>query len=77
MFKTVAAFSTGDGGTMVFGIDPDELTVTGLHSRRDALLRLASSPRPQASDTHLARVADRTFPPPGTRLGEDERVVPG
>ncbi len=29
MFKTVAAFATGDGGTMVFGIDPDELTVTG------------------------------------------------
>ncbi len=30
MFKTVAAFATGDGGIMVFGIDPDELTVTGL-----------------------------------------------
>jgi hypothetical protein len=30
MFKSVAAFATGDGGIMVFGIDPDELTVTGL-----------------------------------------------
>jgi hypothetical protein len=30
MLKTVAAFSSGQGGTMVFGMDPDELTVTGL-----------------------------------------------
>ena len=30
MFKSVAAFATCDGGTMVFGIDPDEPTVTGL-----------------------------------------------
>ena len=30
MFKTVAAFATGDGGILVFGSDPDELTVTGL-----------------------------------------------
>lgn len=30
MLKTAAAFATSDGGTMVFGMDPDELTVTGL-----------------------------------------------
>jgi hypothetical protein len=30
VFKTVAAFATRDGGTVVFGMDPDELTVTGL-----------------------------------------------
>jgi hypothetical protein len=29
-FKTVAAFATFDGGTMGFGMDPDEATVTGL-----------------------------------------------
>jgi hypothetical protein len=28
--KTVAAFANGDGGVMVFGVDPDEVTVTGL-----------------------------------------------
>jgi len=39
MFKTVAAFSTGDGGTMVFGIDPDELTVTGLDGEDPKKLR--------------------------------------
>jgi hypothetical protein len=30
MLKTAAAFATSGGGTMVFGLDPDELTVTGL-----------------------------------------------
>jgi hypothetical protein len=30
MLKTAAAFATCDGGTMVFGMDPDELTVVGL-----------------------------------------------
>jgi hypothetical protein len=39
MFKTVAAFAIGDGGTMVFGIDPDELTVTGLDSEDPKELR--------------------------------------
>jgi predicted HTH transcriptional regulator len=28
--KTVAAFANGEGGTIVFGIDPDELTLLGL-----------------------------------------------
>jgi predicted HTH transcriptional regulator len=39
MFKTVAAFATGDGGIMVFGIDPDELTVTGLDGEDPKKLR--------------------------------------
>jgi hypothetical protein len=30
VFKTVAAFAMGQGGTMVFGVDPDETTVLGL-----------------------------------------------
>lgn len=30
MLKTAAAFATFDGGTMVFGMDPDEVTVVGL-----------------------------------------------
>jgi hypothetical protein len=39
MFKTVAAFATGDGGIMVFGSDPDELTVTGLDGEDPKKLR--------------------------------------
>jgi hypothetical protein len=38
-FKTVAAFANGDGGTMVFGMDPDELTVTGLGDEDPRKLR--------------------------------------
>jgi hypothetical protein len=30
VLKTVAAFANGQGGTIVFGMDPDELTVTGI-----------------------------------------------
>jgi len=30
ILKTAAAFATCDGGTMVFGMDPDELTAIGL-----------------------------------------------
>jgi hypothetical protein len=30
-FKTIVAFANGDGGTIVFGIDRDESTITGLH----------------------------------------------
>jgi hypothetical protein len=33
MFKTVAAFAAGDGGIMVFGSDPDELTSPGSTAR--------------------------------------------
>ena len=39
MSKTVAAFAAGDGGIMVFGIDPDELTVTGLDGEDPKRLR--------------------------------------
>ena len=39
MLKTAAAFATQDGGTMVFGIDPDELTVTGLGDQDPKKLR--------------------------------------
>jgi hypothetical protein len=39
VFKTVAAFATGRGGTMVFGMDPDELTVCGLGSEDPKKLR--------------------------------------
>lgn len=39
MFKTVAAFATGDGGIMAFGMDPDELTVTGLDGGDPKMLR--------------------------------------
>jgi hypothetical protein len=30
VFKSVAAFSTQEGGTIAFGIDPDEMTINGL-----------------------------------------------
>ncbi len=30
MFKTVAAFANGDGGSIVFGVEKDEATVCGL-----------------------------------------------
>ena len=39
VLKTVAAFATGDGGTVVFGMDPDELTVTGLGAEDPRRLR--------------------------------------
>jgi hypothetical protein len=45
MLKTVAAFATGNGGTMIFGINRDEVTVTGLgdedpNKLRDQLVNL-------------------------------------
>jgi hypothetical protein len=46
VFKTVAAFATADGGTVVFGMDPDELTMTGLEGEsrklRDRLYDLVN-----------------------------------
>ena len=59
-FKTVAAFATFDGGTMVFGIDPDEATVTGLGDEdprklRDhlyALVHRAVVPSPEVRVEH-------------------------
>jgi predicted HTH transcriptional regulator len=38
-FKTIAAFATGNGGTVVFGVDRDELTVVGLGSEDPKKLR--------------------------------------
>lgn len=37
--KTATAFATGDGGTMVFGIDRDEMTVIGLDDQEPTKLR--------------------------------------
>ena len=39
VFKTVAAFANADGGTLVFGIDPDELTVPGIDTDNPTRLR--------------------------------------
>jgi hypothetical protein len=43
--KSVAAFATGDGGDIVFGVDKDEITIVGLHvddlvKQRDRLYQL-------------------------------------
>lgn len=55
VLKTVAAFATGTGGDIVFGIDPDELTLLGVddaddHSGRDRignLIRRRVVPTPE------------------------------
>lgn len=57
MLRTVAAFATGEGGTIVFGINRDEVTVTGLGDgdpgkMRDRLVDLihaAVIPMPQVA----------------------------
>lgn len=48
IFKTVAAFANGHGGSIVFGVESDEATVCGLNgidliSERDRLAQLARS----------------------------------
>ena len=48
MFKTVAAFANGHGGSVVFGVEKDEATVCGLDgidliAARDRLTQLARS----------------------------------
>lgn len=48
VFKTVAAFANGHGGSVVFGVEKDEATVCGLHgtdliAARDRLTQLARS----------------------------------
>ncbi len=55
-FKTIVAFANGDGGTLVYGVDRDELTIVGLPddlpASRDRLGQLICSqviPRPQFS----------------------------
>lgn|ERR1022692_1425948 len=60
MLKTVAAFATWDGGTMIFGINRDELTITGLGEEdpgklRDQLVdlvRAAVDPMPSVTINH-------------------------
>jgi Putative DNA-binding domain len=60
MLKTVAAFATWDGGTMIFGINRDELTITGLgdedptklRDRLVDLVRAAVDPMPPVTVTH-------------------------
>jgi hypothetical protein len=57
VFKTVAAFANGHGGTIVFGVESDEATVCGLGdidpvAERDRLAQLARSivtPAPEAT----------------------------
>jgi hypothetical protein len=63
MFKTVAAFATGDGGTMVFGIDPDELATTGLNGGDPKKLR-----------DHLYDLVHRTVIPSPPVTVEDHQV---
>ena len=58
MLKTAAAFATQDGGTMVFGMDPDELTVTGLSGQDPKKLR----------DRLYALVHGTIVPPPGVTV---------
>ncbi len=47
VFKTVAAFANGDGGDLVFGVEPDEVTVCGIpgdvQRERDRLGNLVRS----------------------------------
>lgn len=61
--KTVAAFATQDGGTIIFGIDPDETTVVGLaenpggvRDRLTDLVRASVFPTPHfEATTHDVR----------------------
>jgi hypothetical protein len=39
MLKTASAFATGNGGTMVFGVNRDEMTITGLGDEEPSKLR--------------------------------------
>jgi hypothetical protein len=60
--KTTAAFATQDGGTIVFGIDPDELTVTGLGDQDSKSLR----------DRLYALVHGTVVPPPGVTVTDHQ-----
>jgi hypothetical protein len=92
MSKTVAAFATGDGGTMVFGIDPDELT--GYRARRrgpeklrdrlyDLVHRTVVPSRPRTSQSKTTRWAEgRSWcstwrPDPCPRTGSPRPRLPG
>lgn len=59
-FKTVAAFANGQGGTLVFGVNRDEVTVTGLDpsidlgAARDDIGRMIRSRVQPTPDFHVA-----------------------
>jgi hypothetical protein len=92
VFKTVAALATGDGGTVVFGMDPDELTVTGLDGEprklRDQLYDLVNRiviPPPEVTvDCHevggqtilILGVSPGTAPPYGIAVDKGSRDKP-
>ena len=59
VLKTVAAFATGDGGTIVFGMDPDEMTVTGLDGEDPTRLR----------DQLYDLIHRSVIPPPAATIG--------
>lgn len=60
MLKTVPAFATGSGGTIIFGINRDEVTITGLGEEEPGklrdhlvnLVRAAVIPMPQVTASH-------------------------
>lgn len=68
VFKTVAAFANGFGGSIVFGVESDEATVCGLGAidpvaERDRLAQLARSivtPAPEAT-AHVYEVDGKTL----------------
>lgn len=67
VFKTVAAFANGHGGSIVFGIEKDEATVCGLDgidpiTDRDRLTQLARSivtRRQTLKSAHINKTARR------------------
>ena len=92
VFKTLAAFSTGNGGALVFGMDPDELTVTGLdgdaRKLRDHVYDLIGQiviPPPAVTITHH-QVGEKTIlvlgvepgplPPYGIAVDKGSRTKP-
>jgi hypothetical protein len=68
VLKTVAAFATGDGGHIVFGVEPDEITLVGLRlddpgKQRDRLYQLVRdriTPAP-AVEVNVFDYDDKTF----------------
>jgi hypothetical protein len=60
MLKTVAAFAAGEGGTIIFGVNRDEVTITGLgaqdpgklRDQLDNLIHAAVSPVPPGNVRH-------------------------
>ncbi len=62
VFKTVAAFANGSGGSVVFGVEKDEATVCGLEDidvlqERDRLIQLARSVVTPAPDVETRQYA--------------------